>query len=72
VRGLATKLASRHPRHIATDQVVPTHDASAALVVTILALVGQGDRVVVPEPTYGLHADQVAMAGGTIIWVRAR
>jgi aspartate aminotransferase len=32
--------------------------------VLILALVNAGDRVVIPEPTYSLYADHVALAGG--------
>jgi aspartate aminotransferase len=51
------------------DNVVVTHGGSAGLAATILTLVAPGDRVVLPEPTYSLYADQVAMAGGVVHWV---
>jgi aspartate aminotransferase len=66
---IAARLTSRHPRPVSAAEVVPTHGASAGLAATILALVEPGDRVVIPEPTYSLYADHVAMAGGEVIWV---
>jgi aspartate aminotransferase len=52
-----------------SDNVVVTHGASAGLAAAMLALVNPGDAVVLPEPTYSLYADQVAMAGGRVRWV---
>jgi aspartate aminotransferase len=52
-----------------SDNVVVTHGASGGLAAAILALVNPGDVVVLPEPTYSLYADQVAMAGGRVRWV---
>ncbi|HTX84427.1 MAG TPA: pyridoxal phosphate-dependent aminotransferase [Streptosporangiaceae bacterium] len=52
-----------------SDNVVVTHGASAGLAAAILALVNPGDVAVLPEPTYSLYADQVAMAGGRVRWV---
>jgi aspartate aminotransferase len=54
---------------ITSDNVVLTHGASAGLAAAILALVNPGDEVVLPEPTYSLYADQVAIAGGQVRWV---
>lgn len=54
---------------ISPANVVVTHGASAGLATAILALVNPGDVVVLPEPTYSLYADQVAMAGGRLRWV---
>lgn len=54
---------------ISSANVVVTHGASAGLAAAILALVNVGDEVVLPEPTYSLYADQVAMAGGRLRWV---
>ena len=43
----------------------PTANACSC---SLVALVDPGDRVVIPEPTYSLYADQVVMAGGTVDW----
>ena len=59
-------------RHVTADRVVCTHGASAGLAAAILATVNTGDRVVIPEPTYSLYADHVAMAGGEVVWVANR
>lgn len=69
---IAERLSARHARTVSASEVVPTHGASAALASTVLALVGPGDRVVIPEPTYSLYADHVAMAGGEVVWVPNR
>lgn len=54
---------------IDVDHVVITHGASAGLAAAILASINPGDCVLLPEPTYSLYADQVAMAGGHVRWV---
>lgn len=54
------------------DQVVVTHGAAAGLAAVFLAHLNAGDRVVLPEPTYSLYADLVAMAGAETEWVGAR
>ena len=66
---IADHLTTRHGRAVAPDQVVCTHGASAGLAAAVLATVNPGDRVVLPEPTYSLYADHVAMAGGEVSWV---
>lgn len=62
-------LEGRHSRRFAQDQVVCTHGASGGLAATMLTIVRPGDRVVIPEPTYSLYADHVALAGGEVVWV---
>jgi aspartate aminotransferase len=66
---LAGHLSSAPNRAISPNEVVITHGASAGLAAAILAVVNPGDRVLLPEPTYSLYADHVAMAGGEVIWV---
>ncbi|MDQ2836480.1 MAG: pyridoxal phosphate-dependent aminotransferase [Actinomycetota bacterium] len=51
----------------AADQVLVTHGGSAGLAASILAVVSPGDRVVLPDPTYSMYADQVELAGGTVV-----
>jgi len=48
---------------------VVTHGATAALAAVVFAMIGPGDRVVIPEPAYSLYADLVMLAGGTVDWV---
>jgi aspartate aminotransferase len=71
-RAVADHLTFRTGRMVAAEEVVCTHGASAGLAAAILATIGPGDRVVVPEPTYSLYADQIALAGGEIVWVPSR
>jgi aspartate aminotransferase len=54
------------------DQVLVTHGSSAALAAAVLAVVGPGDRVVIPEPSYSLYADLVNLAGGVCVGVPLR
>lgn len=54
------------------DQVVVTHGAAAGLAAVFLAHLDPGDQVVLPEPTYSLYADLVAMVGAETEWVPAR
>lgn len=51
------------------SEVVLTHGASGALAAITLAFVQPGDKVVVPEPTYSLYADHLAMVGAEMISV---
>lgn len=51
------------------ENVVVTSGSTAGIVVTVLSVVGPGDRVVIPEPTYSLYADAVRFAGGEPVHV---
>jgi aspartate aminotransferase len=46
--------------------VVVTHGATGALAAVVLAMVGPGKRVLIPDPAYSLYADLVMLAGGTV------
>lgn len=50
-------------------EAVVGHGANGVLMAAILAAVGPRDRVIIPEPTYSLYGDLVAMAGGTAEFV---
>jgi aspartate aminotransferase len=54
------------------DQILITHGSTAGLAAAILAVVNPGDRVVIPEPSYSLYADVVALAGGVPVFVPQR
>ncbi|MEV4286308.1 aminotransferase class I/II-fold pyridoxal phosphate-dependent enzyme [Nonomuraea bangladeshensis] len=66
---LASRLPGRPGRAWTADDIVVTHGATAALAAVVLAMIGPGDRVVVPEPAYSLYADLVVLAGGTVDFV---
>ncbi|MFE0415681.1 pyridoxal phosphate-dependent aminotransferase [Streptomyces tendae] len=66
---LAARLPARPGRTWGPDDVLVTHGATAALAAVVLATIGPGDRVVVPEPAYSLYADLVVLAGGTVDFV---
>lgn len=61
---LAIEATARGRTTYETSQVVVTHGASAALTTAMLAAVGPGDRVLIPEPTYSLYTDIVHFVGG--------
>lgn len=60
--------STRSGAQVRPENVVVTHGASAALAAVALTLIGTGERVVLPEPTYSLYVDHVAMAGGQVSW----
>ncbi|MCP9955644.1 pyridoxal phosphate-dependent aminotransferase [Actinomadura madurae] len=66
---LAAGLPAHPGRTWTADDIVVTHGATAALAAVVLATIGPGDRVVVPEPAYSLYADLVVFAGGTVEFV---
>jgi aspartate/methionine/tyrosine aminotransferase len=66
---LASRLPARPGRTWTADDVLVTHGATAALAAAVLAMIGPGDRVVIPEPAYSLYADLVVLAGGTVHFV---
>ena len=54
---------------VAPDQISIGHGATGILAAVIVSLIGPGDRVVLPEPTYSLYSDLVEMVGGEVVWV---
>jgi aspartate/methionine/tyrosine aminotransferase len=66
---LAARLPAHPGRAWSADDVLVTHGATAALAAVVLAMVGPGDRVVIPEPAYSLYADLVVLAGGSVDYV---
>jgi aspartate aminotransferase len=66
---LASRLPAHPGRTWTAEDVVVTHGATAALAAAVLAMIGPGDRVVIPEPAYSLYADLVVLAGGIVDFV---
>ncbi|MBD3010515.1 MULTISPECIES: pyridoxal phosphate-dependent aminotransferase [unclassified Streptomyces] len=63
---LAGKLAATAGAPVSAADILITQGGTAGLAASILSLVNPGDKVVVPDPTYSLYADLVAMAGGVL------
>jgi aspartate aminotransferase len=66
---LADSLSNSVGRTITSEQIVITHGGSAGLAAAVIGLLNAGDRVLIPEPTYSLYADHLAMVGADPMWV---
>lgn len=66
---IAAQTTSKYGRDTNPREIILTHGGSAGLAATIIALINPGDRVLIPEPTYSLYADHVAMVGAECVWV---
>jgi histidinol-phosphate aminotransferase len=56
-------------RDVPPEQVVPAHGIQSLVRTIADALLGPGESVVLPEPTYGLYAQVFAAAGASIEYV---
>ena len=54
------------------DRVVPAHGVQALIATVAYAFLREGDRVVIPQPTYGLYAQVCAAAGAEVLRVPLR
>jgi aspartate/methionine/tyrosine aminotransferase len=53
----------------APDEICTTSGVQEALMVTMLALVGPGDEILCPVPTYSVYLQQAALLGAKIVEV---
>jgi histidinol-phosphate aminotransferase len=53
------------------DQILPGHGIQTLILTLCSAFLSKGDRVVVPQPTYGLYAQASRAAGATVEPVRS-
>jgi histidinol-phosphate aminotransferase len=51
---------------VGVDQILPGHGIQALLVTLCSAFLSPGDRVVAPQPTYGLYAQASRVAGAVV------
>ncbi|GAA4483730.1 pyridoxal phosphate-dependent aminotransferase [Microbacterium panaciterrae] len=66
---LAAEIAKLRGQHTDASDILVTQGGTAGLSAAILATIGPGDRVVIPDPTYSLYADLVSLAGGEAVHV---
>ncbi|MCY4466920.1 MAG: aminotransferase class I/II-fold pyridoxal phosphate-dependent enzyme [Chloroflexi bacterium] len=52
------------------SEVVVTNGGQEALFLMVLAALGEGDELIVPEPNYNTYADSLAFAGGVKVAVQ--
>ncbi|MEU9342720.1 aminotransferase class I/II-fold pyridoxal phosphate-dependent enzyme [Streptomyces sp. NPDC048278] len=64
---LAARLSATIGAPASAADVLITQGGTAGLSASILGIVNPGDKVVIPDPTYSLYGDLVAMAGGTVV-----
>lgn len=66
---LAAQASERAGREISDSQVVLTHGGNAALAACILTVVGPGQRVVIPSPSYPQYTTLTRAAGAEPVLV---
>ena len=66
---IAERTTRQTGRRYTADQVLISHGGTGGLSCTFLGLIDPGDRVVIPEPTYSLYADLVALVGAEPVLV---
>ena len=67
---VAAKIEAIHGRNYsANDEITVTAGATQAILTAILAIVHQGDEVIVLDPCYDSYAPNIALAGGTVVRV---
>ena len=53
-------------------EIVLTQGGQEALVLMVMAALGPGDEIILPEPTYSTYADAIKMAGGVRVPLKTR
>jgi aspartate aminotransferase len=71
-RSLAAALGRRADRPIGPDELIVTCGGKSAIFYAVLALVEEGDEVVIPAPCWVSFPEQVRLAGGEPVFVPCR
>ena len=69
VEALAGEVSSRSVQSFSAGEILVTAGGRAGLASAVLGVVGPGDRVVIPEPTYSMYADLARVAGAEPVLV---
>ena len=64
---LTRKLASVNALHVAPDQIIVTNGLTQASFIAFMALLNEGDEVIVLDPYYPQHIGKIEMAGGRVV-----
>jgi aspartate aminotransferase len=69
-RAIAEKLLRENNLKYAPDQIIVSNGAKQSIGFAILALVGEGDEVIIPAPYWVSYPEMVKFAGATPVTVR--
>ncbi|MBO0709319.1 MAG: pyridoxal phosphate-dependent aminotransferase, partial [Candidatus Dormibacteraeota bacterium] len=64
---IARDVSARAGIDYTPQQILVTHGGTGGLAATFLGILDEGDRVLLPEPTYSLYADLCAWVGADIV-----
>ncbi len=64
---IAADVSGRAGTEYTPQQILVTHGGTGGLAGTFLAILNQGDRVLIPQPTYSLYADLCAWVGAETV-----
>ncbi len=71
-QAICRKLERENGLHFSVDEVLVSPGAKAALFCVVMALVDEGDDVIIPTPCWVSYPDQVRLAKGNPVFVRTR
>ena len=66
---LATTLSQKHNTNISSNQILVTHGSSGAIAALLLSILGTGDEVLLPEPTYPAYSKLAQVAKAKTVFV---
>lgn len=64
---IAKDVSARAGVEYTPQQILVTHGGTGGLAATFLGVLNEGDRVLLPQPTYSLYADLCAWVGAEIV-----
>lgn len=64
---IAKDVSARSGRDYTAQQILITHGGTGGLAATFLGVLNEGDRVLLPQPTYSLYSDLCAWVGAEIV-----
>lgn len=71
-QAICRKLERENGLHFSPEEVLVSPGAKAALFCVVMALVDEGDDVIIPTPCWVSYPDQVRLAKGNPVFVRTR
>lgn len=66
---IASKYRDENKFEVTYEEVIVTHGAQYALMVTMLTLLNPGDEILIPDPYYPSYPSQVFLAGAASVFI---
>ncbi len=70
-KAIADKLLRENNLHYTTDEILVSNGAKQSVCNTVMALVNDGEEVIIPAPYWVSYPQMVKLAGGVPVYVRA-